>query len=175
MRLGEGNAAHLGKATFDQLVGAGGDGGCGLAPGRAAGGGIVFDAAVAGRIVRRRDQDAVRLTRIRPVVGQDGVRNGRRGGEAVAGVDQHLDPIGDQHLQRRAEGRLGQGVGVATEKKRAVDALGCAVFGDRLGDGQDVRLIESAVQAGAPVARGAEDDPLLRICLLYTSPSPRDS
>lgn len=32
MRLGEGDATDLGQAVFDQLVGAGGDGGCGLAP-----------------------------------------------------------------------------------------------------------------------------------------------
>ena len=38
-----------------------------------------------------------------------------------------------------------------------------AVFADRLGDGQDVRLIERAAQRRATVTAGAEADPLCAI------------
>ena len=159
----ERDALHLGQAALDQLIGAGGDGAGGVAPGRTAGGGIVFDAAVAGRIVRRGDQDPVGLARIGAVVGQDGVGHGRGRGEAVTGVDQHLDAIADQHLQRRAPGGFGQAVGVAPNEQRAVDPLRRAIFGDRLGDGQDVALGKGAVQSRAPVSRGAEHHPLGRV------------
>jgi len=41
--------------------------------------------------------------------------------------------------------------------------LRLAVLAGRLGDGQDVRLVEAAAQRRSTVSRGAEADPLLRI------------
>jgi len=52
-------------------------------------------------------------------------------------------------------------VGVPADEQRAVEALLRAVFADGLRGGQDVRLVEGRVEAGAPMAGGAEGD-LLR-------------
>jgi hypothetical protein len=95
-------------------------------------------------------------------VGQDRVRDHRRGGEAVVGVDPHLDPVRVEHLEDRPEGGLGEGVRVAAEEQRAVDALRAAVAADRLADGQHVRLVEGPREGLAAVAGRAERDALLR-------------
>ena len=80
------------------------------------------------------------------------------GREAVAVVDQHRDVVGDQHLQRRGPGGLGQGVGVATDEQRAVVALLLAVVADRLRGRGDVHLVEGGGERGAAVAARAEGD-----------------
>ena len=82
--------------------------------------------------------------------------DGRCRGVAVRRIHQHRNIIGGQHLQRRNPGRLGQAVGVAAEEQRAVGALGGAVLGDGLGGGQDVGLVEGAVETGAAVPGGPE-------------------
>ena len=47
-------------------------------------------------------------------------------------------------------------MGVAADEDRTGDTLRGAVLDHGLGDGQDVVLVEAAVQAGAPVPRRAE-------------------
>ena len=123
---------------------------------------VVLEAAVLGRVVRGRDDDPVGGPRsAAAVVGQDRVRDRRRGGEAVVGVDHHVDLVGAQHLEDRAEGRLRQRVGVAPQEQRAVDALRAAVAADGLADRQHVRLVERARRRAAAVPGGAERDALL--------------
>ena len=68
--------------------------------GRAAGGRIVFEAAVFGRVVRGRDDDPVgQPGRAAAVVAKDGVRDDRRRRVAAIPVDHHLDAVGGQHLE----------------------------------------------------------------------------
>ena len=57
----------------------------------------------------------------------------------------------------------GHRVGVLAHVERAVGALAAPVVADSLGDGQDMRLGERAVQRRAPVPAGAEADQLVRI------------
>ena len=97
------------------------------------------------------------------VVREDGVAQGRGGRVAVAGVDEHVDAVGGQHLKGRVLRRLAQGVRVLGQVQRAGDALAGAVFHDRLGDGHDVGFVERRLQARSPVAGGAERNALAGI------------
>jgi len=54
-------------------------------------------------------------------------------------------------------------MGVAAEHQGPVDPLRGAVLHDRLRDGDDVRLVEGAVEAGPPVPGGPEHHLLRRI------------
>jgi len=74
---------------------------------------------------------------------------------ALAIVDPHLHLVGGQHLQGGSKGRFRERVGVDAEEQRPVDPLPPPVFTEGLGDGQDVVLVEGAVEGGAAVARGA--------------------
>ena len=75
---------------------------------------VVLEAAVRGRVVRRRDHDAVgKAARPAAVVGQDRVGDAGRGRVAVQLVDQHLDAVGDEHLDGGPERGFGQRVRVA--------------------------------------------------------------
>ena len=135
----------------------------------AAGDGVVLEAAVGGRVVGRRDDDAVgealaleALGAVgRTVVGQDGLGDHRGGHEVVTGIDAYVHAVGDEHLDGGLLGRAGQRVGVGAEVQRAGDAGLLAVFGDGLGDGDDVGLVERGLQGRSAVAGGAEDDTLL--------------
>ena len=111
------------------------------------GGRIVFKAAILGRVVGGRDHDAVRL---RPdalsIPAQDRVRyNGGRG-VASSLLDDRLNAVGGQHLHGASEGGLGQGVGVLAHEEGPINAPGGPELRHRLGDGQDVLLIEGALQ-----------------------------
>jgi hypothetical protein len=91
---------------------------------RPAVGRVVLEAAALGRVVRRRDDDAVGQARgSAAVVDQDGVRHGRRGRVFVVLRDHQLDAVGRQHLDRAVEGRRGQRVRVDAQEQRAVDAF----------------------------------------------------
>ena len=127
--VANGTRRDAGQAGGEQLVGAPGDPAGGVGVGRAAVGRVVLEPAVGGRVVRRRDDDAVGepgAGRPAAVGAQDGVRHGRRRRVAVGGVDEHGDVVGGEHLERARPRRLGQGVGVAAEEQRAVDALRAA-------------------------------------------------
>ena len=82
----------------------------------------------------------------------------RRRGVAISRINQRHNIIGGEHLQRGGPGRLGQAVGVAADEQRSGGALSGAVLGDRLRGGQDVRLVERAVEARSAVPGGAERD-----------------
>ena len=93
----------------DQGVGAVLDPLRGSGVGWAAVGRVVLEAAIVGRIVGGRDDDAVTLglALVRCVVCQDGVRERRRGRVGKLVVDHHIDAIRGEHFERGGEGGLG--------------------------------------------------------------------
>ena len=158
-----GDALHAAEAVFEKAVGGALDVSRDVGIGRTAIGRIVFEAAVLGRIVRRRDHDAVGEAAVAAlVVGEDGVRNHRRRRVAVVHVDHHLDAVGREHFQRARQRRLRQRVGVDADEQRAGDAAALPVIAQRLADRQDMRLVEGVVERGAAMPRGAERHPLRR-------------
>ena len=125
-RCVSGTRFTFGVAAAQQFVGAVLNPAGHIGVGRPAVGRIVFEAAVLGRIVRRRDDDAVgEMILAGAVVNQDGARNDRRGRHAVIGLDERLDAVGGEHFERGALGRGGQRMGVFAHVKRSVDAAGC--------------------------------------------------
>ena len=127
---------------------------------------VVLEAAVLGRVVRRRHDDAVgeaAAGRTVAVGDEDRVRD--RGGRrvAVGGIDADVHPVRDQHLERRPPRRLGERVRVAADEQRPGVALGGPIAADGLGRGQDVRLVERGLERRTAVAGRAERDPLGRI------------
>ena len=159
------------RGVGEQLVGARLDAVRDVAVGGAAVGRVVLEAAVAGRVVRRGDDDAVGETgvaracagRARGVERDDRARQ-RRGRRVLAvGLDQRLDAVRGEDLQRRAQRGRRRRVRVRAEKQRPGDAGARAVLADRLRDRQDVRLVEGAVLGSTPVAAGAEGDALARV------------
>ena len=108
-----GNAPDLVEIGLEQVVGAVLDplGGAGV--GGAAAGWVVLEAAVLGRVVRGRDDDAVgeRLNAVL-VVREDGMRECGRGGVTESGVDERGDAVGGEHLERGGKGRVRERVGI---------------------------------------------------------------
>ena len=133
--------------------------------GRAAVRRVVLEAAVLGRVVRRRDDDAVRAMPgdATAVVHENRVRDDRCRGHALIALDDRVHPVGDEHLERRALSRLGQRVGVLPHVERAVDPLAAPVIADGLGDRGDMGLGERAGEWRTPVSAGAEDHALIRV------------
>ena len=91
------------------------------------------------------------------------MRDGGRRRVAVPVVDEHLDAVADEHLERRPPGRFGETVGVAADEERTVEPLVRAVVADGLCRGEDVVLVERRPQAGAAVTGGAEGDLLVGV------------
>ena len=111
---------------------------------------VVLDAAVFGRIVRRRDDDAIgKAARAPVVVRQNRMRDRWRRRIAAIVRDHCFDAVLRQHFECGNEGRLRQRVRVHTQEQRAVDALPFAVNADRLRHGKDMRLIERALERRA--------------------------
>ena len=88
------------------------------------------------------------------------MRDDRRRRITIALVDHHLDAVGREHLERARKRRLRQRMGVDADEQRAVDAARLAMIAQRLADRQDMRLVESVVERGAAMPRGAERHPL---------------
>ncbi len=115
--------------------------------GRAAVGRVVLEPAIVGRVVGRRDDDAVgQATAIGTVAvrDDDGVGNGRGRRVPVVGVDPDVDPVRHEDLERGPGRRLGEGMSVAADEQRAVGPLRAPVPADGLADGDDVGLVEGA-------------------------------
>jgi hypothetical protein len=132
-------------------------------------GGVVLEAAILGRVVRGRDDDAIglRLACVLFVVRENGVRErgrGRVSGDVrygvIASVDDGVDAVGGEHFEGSDEGRLGESVGILREEERAGGLLRRAVLDDGLRNGEDVRVVEAAVERGAAMPGGAEADAL---------------
>ena len=150
------------EAGVEQLVGLALDPGGHLGAGRAAVGRVVLEAAVLGRVVRRRDDDPVGGA-LAPaaVVREDRVRDDGRRRVAVVGVDRDRHVVGGQHLEDAARRRLGQPMRVTAEEERTVDALRAAVPADGLADREHVGLVERVRRRAPAVARRPERDALL--------------
>ena len=142
-RLRQGNPLHRRERGSQQFIGpildpCRGSGIC-----RTPVGGIVFEAAIMRRIVRRGDDDAVtKSARPAPIVGEDGMGDHRCGRVFV--LDRHHggDAMGSENLQRAGQGRFRQGMRVHAQEERTIGALTRAELADRLSDGEDVSLIE---------------------------------
>ncbi len=110
------------QVIFQQRVGGALDPGRHVGIGGTAIRGIVFEAAVLGRIVRGRDDDPIGEPAVTvPIIRQDGMRNHRSRRVSVARVEHHIDVVRDQHLQRADQRGLGQGVRVDPDEQRAGD------------------------------------------------------
>jgi hypothetical protein len=158
-----GDAFYAAQTVLEEAVGGALDGPRDIGIGRAAIGRVIFEAAVLGRIMRRRDHDAVGKTAVAALVGgEDGAGHHRRRRITVALVDHHLDAIGREYFQRARQSRLRQRVGVDADEQRTGDAAAVAMIADRLADRQDMRLVEGVVEGGAAMPRGAERHPLRR-------------
>ncbi|CCJ87939.1 hypothetical protein BN133_4316 [Cronobacter dublinensis 582] len=112
---------------------------------------VVFDAAVV-RARRRRDDDAVSLRAAAFVVFKDGVRDRRRRRITVVVLHDDIDAVRRQHFQHGDKRRLGERVRIFTDVARPGDAVFGALFGNRLGDSQNVRLVKTVTGGAAAVA-----------------------
>ena len=158
------HALHAGVVGSQQIVGAVFDPASHIGVGRTAVGRVVLEAAVLGRIVRRRNHDSIRQAIFAAaVVNQDGVRDDRRGCNSIVLLNDGLDAVGRQHLQRGTLRGTRHRVRVFAHEERAVGPLMLAVFANGLGDSQDVRFGERAVQRRAAMPAGSEDDHLVGI------------
>ena len=157
----EGNPFHALEAAFQKPIGPGFDPSCDVVIRRPAVGRVVLEAAVVGRIVRRRDDDAVRQSCIAAaVVSEYCVRN-HRGGRVFILIREHdFHTVGRQHFERAGTGRHRQRVRVDAEEQRAAYALPLAVITNSLTDGQHMPFVESVFKGGATMPRGAERNPL---------------
>ena len=107
---------------------------------------------------------SARPSRAAAVVNKDGVRDHRRRREAIVALDHGLDVVGRQHLECRALRRPRERVRVLAHVERTVVTVWLMpVLADRLGDRQDVRLVERATQGCSAVPAGPEADLLGRI------------
>ncbi len=148
--------------------------------GRPAVRGVVLEATVLRRVVRRRDHDPVgEPAAPAAVVPEHGVRHDRGRREAVPGIDHDVDPIGSQDLERGREGRLRERVRIEPDEQGAVDPRVLALEADRLGDCEDVVLVEGGIERGAAMPGGPEHDPLrghgrIRLSLVVSIDEARD-
>ena len=126
--------------------------------GRAAVRRVVLEAAVAGRVVRRRDDDAVGRARPAALCVRMACEITGVGVAPPSGVDDDVDAVARRGPRRSSPRGLGERVRVAAEEQRPVDALLGAVAADRVADRDDVGLGERAVERGAAMARRAERD-----------------
>ena len=137
-----------------------------LRVGRTSVGRVVLEAAVVGWVVRRRDHDPVRQPApavFGPVGRDDGVGERRGRGEAIEGIDPHIDAVRDEDPKCSARRGLGERVGVAPQEQRPRVPAREPVPTDRLGDGEDVGFVERATERRAAVAGRPERDPLRRV------------
>jgi len=131
---------------------------------RTARGRVVLEAAIRRRIVRRRDHNAISYAAlVAAVVGQDSVRDDRRGRENVIGLDHHVDFVRRENLDRSVDRGPRQRMAVHADVQGAVVALALAVLGNGLRNGGDMVVIEAAGERLAAVAGGAERHRMGRI------------
>jgi len=73
-------------------------------------------------------------------------------------IHYHVDTVGGQHLDGARKGRLGQRVGVHSDEERTVNLMRVAIRADGLRDGQNMCLVEGALEGRAAVSRRSEHD-----------------
>ncbi len=140
------NAMHASELLLEEIVRGGFDPAGNVDVGGPAIGGIILEASVLGRIVGRRNDDAVGQPCLVPlVVHQDRMRDDGRRCISAPGIDHRLDAIGREHFQGTGKRRLRQRMRVHAHKQRTVDSGAMAIETDGLRDRQDMRLIESGI------------------------------
>jgi hypothetical protein len=72
----------------------------------------------------------------------------------------HLDVVCRENFERACVGRLGQRMGVHSEKEWPINILLFAVLANCLRNCQDVPLVEASVESGTPVTRGSKRNAL---------------
>ncbi len=150
-------AAYAVQLFLEIGVGSAFDGAGDFGLGGAAMGRIVFEAAIARRIVGWRDDDAIGQTRYAAfVVDQNGVADRGCRRVAVLRVDHCGHAVGGKHFERGFEGGFGEGVRVLAEIKRAIDGFRFAVIADGLRDRQNMVFVEGGIECRAAMAGGAE-------------------
>src|SRR6266446_5915553 len=162
--LGERDALYSGVVFSQQIVGSVLNPSRHACVGRTAVSRVVFEAAVLGRVVRWRDDDAIgEVLLTAAVVDQDGPRDHGRRRHAVTSLDYSFDVIGRQDLDRGTLRRAGQRVRILAHVKRTVGPVTSPVVADCLSDGQNVSFGERARQRGASMSARAEADHLVRV------------
>ena len=165
-------ASHTPEVGGQQFVGAILDRARDVGIGGSTGGRVVLESPVLGRIMRRRDDDAVRPARIplfrnagaarrivtgkTPIVPQDREGNDRRRRIPPTRRDAGMHPVRSQHLEGRSVCRFGQRVGIHSQVERPMDPVCRSPLADRLRHREDVRFVEGALERRTPMARRAE-------------------
>ena len=158
-----GLAANL-RGGGHQGVGAVGDPLRGIGVGRATRRGVVLEPTVARWIVGRGHDDAVSdLLRVLTVVTNDSAGDCGGRGVLVFSFREDSDSIGHQHLDGGAPGRQGQRMGILADEQGAAHSLHCPILHDCLCRGGDVEIVESGIEAGAAMSRGAENNLLIGV------------
>ena len=131
---------------------------------------VVLESAVTRRVVAGGDDDTVgqSLPRRAQVLGctictENRNRNRGGRGERSACVNADINLIGGQDFQGGSPCGFAQCVGVATNKKRAVEALLGSVVDNRLGDRNDVCFVELAIECATAVSGGTKRHPLIGV------------
>ena len=149
------------ELAFQQRIGAGFDPAGDVLIRRPAIGRVVLEAAAVGRIVRRRDDNAVCQSHsTAAVISEDGVGDHRGRGVFVLVREHDLHPVGRQHFERTGQRRFRKRVGVDPQKQRAIDSLLSAVLANGLADGEHMPFVETVVECRTAMTRGAKRDPL---------------
>ena len=158
------HALHAGIAASEQLVRAVLDPVRHVGIGRTAVRGVVLEAAILRRIVRRRDHDAVgEVILAAAIVNQNRPRDDRRRSHAVVLLNDGFHAVGRQDLERRALRGRGNRVRILAHVERAIRAVSAPVVANGLRDGQNVRFGEGAAKRRASVSAGSEADHLVGI------------
>ena len=114
--------------------------------------------------MRRRDHDAVCAAGVpTAIVAKDSVGYHRSRCVAKAVLVAHNNFVRREHLQCRNERGLGQSVGIHADEKRAGDAALFPVLTNRLTDGQNVSLVETAARRAAAMTGSAKGNALRRV------------
>ena len=96
-------------------------------------------------------------------MGDDGARDDRRRRVATIGLHVGRHTVAGQDLKCRLLRRAGQGMGIHAEKQRAAETSPGAIVDDGLGDGENMRFIETAIHGTAAMAARAERNTLSRV------------
>ena len=157
------NSAHALEAALQKRISPGFNPSRDVVVRRPAVGRVVFEAAIVGRVVRGRDDYAIRKACSAPaVVGEYRVRNHRGGRVFVVLCKHDVHAVCSQHFERAGTGRHGQRMRVDAEEQRAAYILPLAVITDGLTDCQNMPFVERAFKGGATMSRGAERNPSRR-------------
>ena len=126
--------------------------------------GVIFEATILRWVVGRRDYNAIsEILFSIAVVYQNRPRDNWRRRNAVALLNQRLNLVGGQHLERRTLRWTRERVRVLAHEQRTRGALDSAVVANGLCDSKNVRLIERNSQGRAAVPAGSEVNRLIRI------------